>query len=138
MKSFELQIYQGGEWKINSIFDDRGLVLHEARKADEGKRYTGVRVVEEIFNEDSNSATTRIIFRGGSVDPEESVQATPEYKTPNRSRPRGVAGKKPHQKRRAKPKPKTSNFLIPLLILLLILFGGLAALFGLQQLSILR
>ena len=42
------------------------------------------------------------------------------------------------RKGRAKPKAKSSNFLIPVLILLVVVLGGLAALFGLQQLSLMR
>ncbi len=68
MKSFELHTYKDGQWKIDSIFDDRELAIFEARRVEASNRYSGVRVIEEIFDEASDSITTRTLFRGGAAN----------------------------------------------------------------------
>ena len=51
MKAFEIHTYQSGKWRIDSVFDDRDLALFEAQRMDESGRYTGIRVIEEIYVE---------------------------------------------------------------------------------------
>ncbi len=65
MKSFEIQTYKDGNWRIDSIFDDRDLALFEARRVEEGNKYSGVRVIEENYDEASNRAPSRTIFQVG-------------------------------------------------------------------------
>ena len=64
MKAFEIHTYQGGRWKIDSVFDDRDLAVFEAQRMDVSGRYPGIRVVEETFHEASNETTNRTMFRG--------------------------------------------------------------------------
>ena len=64
MKAYEIHTFKDGVWKIDSVFDDRDLAVHEATKIDEGSRYAAVRVIEENYDEVSNLTTTRTIFRG--------------------------------------------------------------------------
>jgi len=68
MKAFEIHTFRGGNWKIDSVFDDKELALFEARRMDESSRYSGVRVVEENFNESSNETVTRTLFKGGRAE----------------------------------------------------------------------
>ena len=49
MKAFEIHTYQGGKWKIDSVFDDRDLALFEAHRMDQSGQCSGIRVVEEIY-----------------------------------------------------------------------------------------
>ena len=49
MKAFEIHTYQSGKWKIDSVFDDRDLAMFEAQRMDSSGRYTGIRVVEDIY-----------------------------------------------------------------------------------------
>ena len=70
MKSFEIQTSKDGNWRIDSIFDDRDLALLEARRVEEGYRCSGVRVIEENYDEASNRATSRTIFQGGKNFPD--------------------------------------------------------------------
>ena len=62
MKAFEIHTFQDGKWKIDSVFDDRELAMFEARRVDEGTRYSGVRVIEEVYDEATDLTTTRTIF----------------------------------------------------------------------------
>ena len=64
MKAFEIHTFRDGRWKIDSIFDDRELALYEAQRMDGSGRYSGVRVVEEAFDENDKKTSARTIFRG--------------------------------------------------------------------------
>ena len=132
MKAFEIHTFQEGRWKIDSVFDDRELALFEARRVDQGTRYSGVRVIEETYDETSDLTTTRTIFRGGNADRQEKLRKVEAEK--KAATPRG-GSKEPGQRRRPRKKEKSTNFLVPILILAVLLFAGLSALLGLQQLS---
>ncbi len=66
--SYEIHTFVSGEWKIDSIFDSRDLALSEARRIDEGTRYSAVRVIEESFDEATQRVNSWTIFRGTKVD----------------------------------------------------------------------
>lgn len=137
MKSFELHTYKDGKWKIDSIFDDRELAIFEARRVEASSRYSGVRVIEEKFDEASDSVTNRTLFRGGAAKGQKSTEIEENVKS-KRSATRRGTGKKTARNGETKSKAKKSNSLNIVLVLLVILFGGLAALFGLQHLSSMR
>lgn len=136
MKAFEIHTFQEGRWKIDSVFDDRELALFEARRVDQGTRYSGVRVIEETYDETSDLTTTRTIFRGGNADRQEKLRKAEAEK--KAAAPRRGGGKEPGQRRRPRKKEKSTNYLVPILILAVLIFAGLSALLGLQQLSQLR
>ncbi len=73
--AFELQTFQGGKWKIDSIFDDRDLVVFEAKRLHESGRFPAVRVVEEIYDFDSDRTVTRTIFKSAKTDRGNAVAA---------------------------------------------------------------
>lgn len=136
MRAFEIHTYQDGKWKIDSVFDDRELALFEARRVDQGSRYSGVRVVEENYDEGTALTTTKTIFRGGNVDRVERARKAAQA---HRPRAGGTQGsREPARKRRARKKSNPTNLVIPVIILCILVLAGLAALFGLQQLSQLR
>ena len=62
MSSYELQTYRDGQWKFDSYFDQRDLVLSEAARLDQTGRYMGVRVLEEHYDEDSQMSKYQTIF----------------------------------------------------------------------------
>lgn len=137
MKAYEIQTFQEGKWKIDSVFDDRDLALFEARRVDEGNRYAGVRVIEEIYDEASDLTTTRTIFRGSRADRNERARKAAAASRSAARAPRATA-KDPTRRTRPAAKPTATSFLIPILILSVLVVAGLAALFGLQQLAALR
>jgi hypothetical protein len=67
-KSYEIQLFQGGTWRINTIFDDAELALFEARRMFESGLYATIRVVQEEFDDDTGGVTTRTIFKDAKVD----------------------------------------------------------------------
>ena len=133
MKAYEIHTFKDGVWKIDSVFDDRDLALHEANKIDENSRYAAVRVIEENYDEASDLTTTRTIFRGNRAarkKAEAAAQAPAKKSVSNR--PRGNDG----QTRRRRPPPpqkKSGGFLVPILILLIIVFAGIAGLLLIRQ-----
>jgi len=64
--AFEIQKYESGKWKTNSVFDDRDLMLFEVQRIYESGHYKGARVVEGIFVESTQETMRRTIFRAAS------------------------------------------------------------------------
>lgn len=137
MSSFELQTYKAGKWEIDSYYDDRELALSEAERLDIGGRHNGVRVVEENYDETSNRSSYHVVFTkmkriGGGADDWRS-------KAQRVSRRTGVAGAhageaRPRSRPRGAPKRRTNLYLIVILALVL-LIGGVAAMIGLQEVA---
>ena len=132
MRAFEIHTYTDGQWKVDSVFDDRDLAVHEARKVDENGRYAGVRVIEENYDDVTDLTTTRTIFRGKN-ESTKSNSRRPTAKKSSRARNRGRAERKQNGKGRARPqKKKSGGVLVPVLILCLLVISGVAVMFGLH------
>jgi len=69
LRAYEIHTFKGGKWKIDSVFDDRDLALFEAARMDESGRHSGVRVIEEEFEEATQKTRVRTIYRGSKVEP---------------------------------------------------------------------
>ena len=65
--SYEVQAYEGGEWKIATISDDRQQALSEARRIEEGLKRRETRVVEERHDENTGRTRSKIIYRTPQV-----------------------------------------------------------------------
>ena len=137
MRAYEIHTMREGVWKVDSIFDTRELAIFEAKKIDEGTRYAGVKVVEEIYHEASNLTTTRTLFRGGAAKAKKTPKPAGPA-TPQRAGQRTGTGKEPVHKRRARPEVKKINALVPILVLLLLFFCGLTVYLALQYFSFLK
>lgn len=139
MRAFEIHIYQGGRWNIDSIFDDRSLAMHEAQRMDRSGRYVGIRVVEEVFNEDTDETSSRTIFRGSRIDQantehlERAKETRQEAMAHRRRRRTEQAGQRKKKARAAKQKKSNPIRLVVMLTLLAALAIG--ALIGLQYLQ---
>ena len=137
MRAFEIHTFHNGNWKIESVFDDRDIALFEASRMELSSRFAGVRVVEETFDEDSQECSTRTIYSG-----ENDVQTTPAPKNKPRQGSRSGApakgrGREPNRKKRAKiNKIKQKKGIgISIMTLALALFGGVAVIVGLRLLA---
>lgn len=133
MRAFEIHTFRDGQWKVDSVFDDRDLAVHEARKVDENGRYASVRVIEENYDETTDLTTTRTIFRGKN----DGAKSNGLKKTPKKSARAanrgGGAKREGSGKSRPRPqKKKSGGILVPVLILFLILMSGIALMFGLH------
>ena len=137
IKAFEIHTYQGGKWKIDSVFDDRDLAMLEAQRMDGSGRFSAVRVVEEVFSEKTQETKTRTIFRGSKVDGannaelEKSRNARQNAPEPRKKRPAEAGQRKRPPPRRA-PKRKSSAMRLIAITLMIVIVAG-AALVGLQM-----
>lgn len=136
MKAFEIHTYQGGKWKIDSVFDDRDLALFEAHRMDQSGQYSGIRVVEEIYVEATQQTKTRTIYRGSKVEAENAAELRKSKQVRlnagqarKKRQDETVERKKVAQKRKFQKKTSPVR-LIAIMLVLVILAGG--AIFGLQ------
>ena len=135
MRAFEIHTFRDGQWKVDSVFDDRELAVHEARKVDENGRYSSVRVIEENYDEASDLTTTRTIFRGKS-DAAKSKAPQPTSRKAARAAYQARNGRATSGRSRGQSRKKKSTSLVgPVLILFLLAICGIAVMFGLQHVS---
>lgn len=137
MKAFEIQTFRDGRWKIDSIFDDRALAIYDAERMDSSNRFSGIRVVEEIYDEITNETKTRTVFRSTKGDQTNTKSAA---KTQGGKNARGGNQQSgdvdPRDRKRKQEQPKPEKSLGTLIaILALCVVGGVAALFVLGYLA---
>ena len=134
MIAFEIQVFKEGAWKVDSVFDDRELALFEAKKIDEGTRYSGVQVVEEKYDEASGRTKTRTLYRGGAT---KTGKPKAQKEAPASKRPaqRRGTGKEATRKGKAKPKAKKTSLVVPLILLMVLLIALAGGLLALQYLK---
>lgn len=135
MRAFEIHTFQGGKWKIDSVFDDRDLAVFEAQRMEGSKRYLGVRVIEETFDEKTQQTAVRTIYKGTTVESASPAEQAKKQPGPKAARPvaKGGGG----QIRRGKappPKAAKSNGLL-LAIFSIIIIVGAGAIIALRLLS---
>ena len=134
MKSFEIQLYRSGTWKTDSMYDDRALAEMEARRMEGSTRYGSLRIIEEIFDEKTDTTKLRTIYRDKGF--QEKIAQKAETL---RNKDKSVLN---HKKRDGKyntqqqaQKKSTTNVTKIVLNLLLIALVGGAGMFALQYLS---
>ncbi|MFQ5483460.1 MAG: hypothetical protein ACE5FR_05485 [Rhodospirillales bacterium] len=67
--SYELYSLREGHWNLDSVYDDRGLALQEARQLFKRRHEKGVKVVKENYDDETNkSIPTTIYHEGGGVE----------------------------------------------------------------------
>lgn len=136
MKAFEIHTYQGGKWKIDSVFDDRDLALFEAQRMDGSGRYSGVRVIEELFVEHTQETKTRTIYRGSKVEAanaaelERSKAVRIQASNSRKKQQVDVAQRKRAAQKRVIRRKSSPVRLIAITVLIVVMAG--AALFGLR------
>jgi hypothetical protein len=132
MVVYEIHTFRDGAWKIDSIFDDRDLAVLEAQRVDRAHRYSGVRVVEETYDQVTDKTVTRTIYRSSRVDKPNNeafhrrAEAIQRPTRPRSSRP--VAPAKP-------PASLSRVLVMATLTAGAILFSGLGALYALNALT---
>jgi hypothetical protein len=138
MVAFELQTYQGGAWKIDSMFDDRDLAIMEAQRLGKSDRYSAVRLIEEAYNPETQNTTTRTIFRTSRLQAENDAAVERKKQAANEVRAEGAAMKKAgHQRKAVEQKQQqvaqTTNWLA-----MMVIKGGGILLLGIGILYVLH
>lgn len=134
MKSFEIQLYRSGAWKTDSIYDDRALAEMEARRMETSARYANLRIIEEVYDEKSDSTKLRTIYRDRAFQEKvakksETVRLKDKHNNNTQKRAR-----KYETRRQAKAK---SGGNMTKIIINLVLIGvvGIAGMVALQYMS---
>ncbi|MCH8213818.1 MAG: hypothetical protein IIC54_07080 [Proteobacteria bacterium] len=63
--SYEVYSLREGRWNLDSVYDDRGLALDEARHLLKRRHQKGVKVVKENYDDETNKAIPTTIFHEG-------------------------------------------------------------------------
>jgi len=130
MIAYELHTLRNGRWKMDSVFDDRDLAISQATQADDRKRYASLRLIEENFDEATETATTRVIFRGGTAVNPAVKTLPPPVEKHNTAAPKAAAGRDPKRTSNPRPAPvEKSSLFVPVFacVALVIVMGGAAA-----------
>ena len=136
VKAFEIHTFSGGQWKVDSVFDDRSLAIFEAQRMDGSGRFAAIRVIEEDFNEQSNRTTTRTIFRGSKVEADnaqalERSRKARQQANANRQPDRAAEVEFHGQRRQARQRENSNPYFI-VGVLTLLGLAAIGALIGLQ------
>jgi hypothetical protein len=137
MRAYEIHTFRHGVWKVDSVFDDKDLAIYEAKRVEDGSRYSGVKVVEEDYDEVSNLTKTRTLYRGGTAKTSKKPAPAAAGKPNRRGAARGGSENVQRRKGHRKEEKKTS-ILVPCLILLVVVMAGLTGLLALNFLSQLK
>jgi len=103
--AFEIQVYKAGNWRIDSVFDDRALVLFEAKRLESYSSKNSIRVIEETHDEATGQSSVKVIFRSARVATQEQRPAP----APARKKSPPTRAKKDVQPRRRGQKPAASE-----------------------------
>ncbi len=110
--SFELYSLREGHWSLDSVYDDRGLALNEARHLLKRRYEKSVKVVKEDYDDETNKAIATTIFQEG-----EGVK---------KHRPK-VREKREQRKRiePSRPKKEDDSGVIRHVVILVVSIGGI-------------
>jgi len=134
VKSFEIQLFREGTWKTDSIYDDRGLAEMEARRMETSPRYKNLRIIEEAYDEKSETTKLRTIYRDKNFM-EKLAKRTEKVRQEETNQTIVTKREREYETRRQKKKKSGSNFTRIAINLTLIAVVGIAGIVALKYLS---
>ena len=125
MRSIEIQRQEMGKWVHHAYYDDTNYALSEAERMVSGGKYQGVRVIEDVFSENSAKAKSKYLFVStpktrGEIEPRAAARMALDAEL-----------EESPQRRKAGKKQASIPVLLGILVALVV--AGLAALAGIQQ-----
>ncbi len=77
---FEVLSTRGDSWTIESVYDDRDVALYEARSLRENRHLKAVKVIQEIYDDETDRTISRTIFNEarGAAKAKAKLQAQEE------------------------------------------------------------
>ena len=110
--SYEVYSVREGHWYLDSVYDNRGLALDEARHLLKRPHQKGVKVVKENYDDETNKSIPTTIFHEG-----EGVK---------KHRPQ-VREKKEYRKRiePSRPKEEDASGFFRYVVILVVSIGGI-------------
>ncbi len=112
--SYEVLSTRGDNWTIESVNDDRDVALYEARSLLENRHLKAVKVIQETYDDESDSTITRTIFN----EARGAEKGKPKPKTQEESKDAPAAP--------AVGRKKDGSEVIRYLIILVLSIGGIA------------
>ena len=78
--SYEVLSTRGDSWTIESVYDDRDVALYEARSLRENRHLKAVKVIQEIYDDETDRTISRTIFNEarGAAKAKAKLQAQEE------------------------------------------------------------
>ncbi|WP_417428584.1 hypothetical protein [Kiloniella sp.] len=122
--SFEVDTYQNNRWVLECVLDDKDMALSTAKRLYDSKRFSAVRVVQETYDENSNSSRERVIFETTVADRDNRAAKVRQPATKVDRSERQSLKKRPRKKTEQKPVKKSGPSLWVLLLLLAIISAG--------------
>ncbi len=124
--SYELLSFKGGNWVLECVYDNKDVAVQEARRLLTGRHQKGVKVIEEVYDADTDNTRARIVF--SRQKGEEKPRQKPRNEKSKTDPAAKVAAGKKVQRRQ-----EDTTFLKHILTLVLsvggILFGVIALLY---------
>ena len=135
MNTFEIQNYKSGTWHVDSYCDDRDVAMLEAERLTESDRHTGVRVLEEDYDEASSKSSCRVVFSqtlksNKNHDGRTETKRAPKVRnyTAKMNGDRSTRGQVPYT-------GSNFSFYLGLVVGFVVLIAGIVATIGLQEFS---
>ncbi len=63
MANFELHVYQNGCWRRLETFEDRDAAMSASINSERSQRYSGVKVVREVYDERDRVFKTKLVYK---------------------------------------------------------------------------
>jgi len=132
MKTYELHTFTKGEWIFDSVYEDCESAKAEAWRQKESGKHSALSVIEEIFDETTNSTSSRTIYTTGDSNARTGTGYGKAREGPSRHGNSNGAGRTKRYRGRDKSGMKISTFFMPMLALVTLLIAGAGALYALQ------
>ena len=149
MRAYEIQLFKENKWEFDSYINDHGTAVVEAERLLNSNRHEGVRVIEEQYDPENNRSDCSVIYskkrklsriNRGKRSLVEGKKATRSKRAkPARKRRTASAkkatGKRP-KRRTGRPRKSSGMGPVPLIVIaMVIVVTGIAALIGLQEMA---
>lgn len=132
--NYEVHTLKGGVWQIDSTYPQRDPAIETAKQLYGEKRFEAIKVIKDDFDPKTNKGKEIVIYDSAKGGAEK--KPPPPKEEPKSSSASGKKGDADYKNAPHKAAAKSSNSLVKAIILLgVVLLGGLAALFGLSQLT---
>lgn len=132
--NYEVHTLKGGVWQIDSTYPQRDPAIETAKQLYGEKRFEAIKVIKDDFDPKTNKGKEIVIYdsaKGGAEKKPPLPKEEPKSAAASEKKADADYKNAPH-----KAAPKSSTSLVKAIILLgVVLLGGLAALFGLSQLT---
>ncbi len=132
--NYEVHTLKGGVWQIDSTYPQRDPAIDTAKALYGEKRFEAIKVIKDDFDPKTNKGKEIVIYdsaKGGAEKKPPLPKEEPKSAAASEKKADADYKNAPH-----KAAPKSSTSLVKAIILLgVVLLGGLAALFGLSQLT---